>query len=229
MLINLDKTQIIRGAVDYSLFSYGDTLLRDTIKSDSSSSDQWCYEFVNVGGEKILYFGIAGTNDISDLIRDINLIPVYCGFGFCHFGFLKGAKNILRFIDHVILNAVQNKYKIVFTGHSYGGAVAQIVTEKMLRKYPEGEFLCVSFGSPRVWTRISKIKSSHIRVFNDDDPVTKIPLVFGLYTHKEEHNVELETKGWIDFKDHSIYNYKKIIKGEKNETSKNYKDSIKPI
>lgn len=214
MLRKLDKTQIIRGAVDYSLFSYGHTLLRDTIKADSSESDQWCYEFVTSGSEKTLFLGIAGSNDINDFLKDANIIPVLCGsVGLCHWGFLTGAKNVLKFIESVILNGIQNNYKIVLTGHSYGGAVAQIITEKMVRKYPEGDFVCVSFGSPRVWTRCSKVKSSHIRVFDNDDPVTKVPFVFGFYTHKQEQNVELETEGWIDFKDHSIYNYKKLIKG----------------
>lgn len=71
---------------------------------------------------------------------------------------------------------------IIFAGHSFGGAIAQLAAAHfglvLERKY---RIVCHTFGSPRVGNRqfvkwFSDMVDEHVRVQNDLDPVPMTPI-----------------------------------------------------
>lgn len=86
-----------------------------------------------------------------------------------------------------------HEFKIVFTGHSLGGAIASMASVEYHLRYPEdtGRLLMVNFGSPRVghesWAKfVNGLRFSKHRVVNVGDPIAHFPLnTFGYHHHRE--------------------------------------------
>lgn len=72
-----------------------------------------------------------GTTDLSDAIVDLNIVhrTLSLGDGAAHAGFLDRAKSIP--IDYLRRLLVRNE-RLVLTGHSLGGAVASLLTLRLL-------------------------------------------------------------------------------------------------
>lgn len=134
-----------------------------------------------------------GTESIQDILTDINIFqaimvlpstPIWeCPN--VHNGFYQQFYSVLQPIQDNIRNYISipentEKNKIVFSGHSLGGALATIAALYFSIKYPNLEISCLTFGSPRVGNSKfvqlfdSKVKHS-FRYVNDNDPVPCIP------------------------------------------------------
>lgn len=70
---------------------------------------------------------------------------------------------------------------ICFSGHSYGGAVAQLFASYLLREVPEVRAQVLTFGQPRVWTPgyTGPIPAACYVLYSTEDPVASLP-PFGL-------------------------------------------------
>ena len=83
------------------------------------------------------------------------------------------------------------------TGHSLGGALAQIASAALIR---DNLATCYTFGSPRVGTAgfDEQVKCPHYRVINNWDLVPGLPLTF--------------FRGYRPINDdHMIWNYRKRL------------------
>lgn len=153
-----------------------------------------------------IYIVIRGTDNLKNLLRDVWILPVESPQGYlCHAGFMSGYNLIIKEIGEE-LEYTKGVYNLVFTGHSYGGAVATLLCEQFGGKL-------ITFGSPRVYFRFSAApRLEHTRVIRDDDPVPKIPKLF--YSHRtkplviSDKDIEL-----LDISDHTIDTY---LEGESN-------------
>lgn len=153
--------------------------------------------------ENVVYVVVRGTANFSNVLKDLYVLPKRSPKGFlCHAGFLQGFKDIQEYILHRItdLTWTQSKPRIIFTGHSYGGAIATLLCEHF-----GGEL--ITFGSPKVYFRFSKAPVlNHTRIIQEDDPVPKVPAIF--YTHRiSPFVIEDSDFSMLDIKDHSIENY----------------------
>eukprot|EP01031_Cornospumella_fuschlensis_P026568 gene26568-32109_t len=97
--------------------------------------------------------GFRGTNDVKDWCTNCNPIPGNLFDGKIHGGFLQRAKSIP--LDE-ILELARNK-KLIFTGHSLGGAIAKICTLLCFYKTTDTpnvlqNIFCITFGAPYVGT-----------------------------------------------------------------------------
>lgn len=74
---------------------------------------------------------------------------------------------------------------LYITGHSLGGALATIATQRLEQVFTDQIAACYTFGSPRVGNDDydKSIKASIYRVVNSIDIVTLIPLLTMGYTH----------------------------------------------
>lgn len=130
----------------------------------------------------VLCFRGTEPDELSDVLADLNAIPRGAmTHGWVHSGFRGEVDKLWQDIA-----THQHKYqdrKFYITGHSLGAAMATLATSRF-EEYTPVEQL-TTFGSPRVGTRkfVKNIQTPHIRVVNNNDVVTKVPLWLMGYKH----------------------------------------------
>ena len=196
--------------------------------------------------EGLLIVVFRGTDNIEDWVKDtkaiftkLNDIP-----GDFHSGFLKRSEEIP--IEFFIEKIVKDNYRIVFTGHSYGAAVAGLVTIRILfseQIFGSNSFhdkiLCIGFGSPVfVDDQFKKYaekfyKNNFHFYFNETDIIQNLPIYrhFGTFIYlKGDAKLKLYKEFYYPksnnklVKDHSMINYRKnIVKIVEKENIKVFK------
>jgi hypothetical protein len=142
--------------------------------------------------DNILCISFRGTESIEDILTDLNISRVPIEFDFplnlkedihVHRGFLNQFNSIKLNIDQEIIEYYikdSNTKKIIFSGHSLGGALATIASLYFKLKYKDLDISCITFGSPRVGCKdfvklFNKQIENSYRFVNDNDPVPCIP------------------------------------------------------
>ncbi len=170
------------------------------------SSDKDCQMYVCDYNEHLCIV-FRGTESKRDVLTDINIslvelkLPnsnsgiksyVHCGF-WNQFNSIKNnldiiikdyyRQNKINFNTKILNDNNKDKYTkktVIFTGHSLGGALSTIAALHYKYLYPDINFKCVTFGSPRVGcSNFKKLFNQYIecsyRFVNDNDPVPCIP------------------------------------------------------
>ncbi|EKF31488.1 class 3 lipase, putative [Trypanosoma cruzi marinkellei] len=97
--------------------------------------------------------GLTGSSDTSAEFRQL------CGGvrlmweARVHQGFAHEAEESTQQIEQLVNDVRQNGYRLVLSGHSLGGAVAQLVAIRLLRAHPgilKDKLKCISIGAPLV-------------------------------------------------------------------------------
>ena len=100
-----------------------------------------------------------------------------------HDGFLDQFNEVVYDIETNIKNYLSSnktKKKIVFTGHSLGGALATLASCYFAIVFRDASINCVTFGSPRVGcsnftNTFNKYCNKSYRFVNENDPVPSLP------------------------------------------------------
>ena len=176
------------------------------------SDNEFAYNVVQDRGVTII--SIRGTNNGRNVLSDLDFRPFYdkkLGVDI-HRGFRDAAEKIR---DEIIENHALEE-TVILTGHSLGGAIAQIIG--LWLEDDAYEVQIYSFGSPAVMTK-QLWTDGHFRVYLENDPVPFLPPF--PYVHwgiridaqtldwDEDHPIGDVTK--IDARDHSIKEYKKVL------------------
>ena len=135
-----------------------------------------------------------GTESISDVISDINIIkdPLIIKNStrtpMVHRGFLKQLESVNKHLENSIFEYIKTNPSgsIITCGHSLGGGIASIAALRYTDKF-EIPTYCITFGSPRAGDTYFCEKFNEnillsIRVVDEDDPVSLIPPPF-TYRH----------------------------------------------
>ncbi len=129
-------------------------------------------------GHMIYAFRGTQSDEAGDIITDINAWPVkWKGDSYVHLGFKTAFENVM---DQLQLDEVMDKSKLVFTGHSLGGALAQLACAYI------GMGSVFSFGSPRVGDRQFQSlidRESHKRYVHCCDICPQLPPKNTFYSH----------------------------------------------
>ena len=157
---------------------------------------------------------IRGTNNGRNVLTDLDARPfqdkkLSAGI---HRGFRDAAERIKE--DLIENHAIEET--IIFTGHSLGGAIAQILG--LWFEDDAYEVQIYTFGSPAVILE-QLWMDGHFRVYMENDPVPFLPPF--PYVHWGI-GINAETLDWdedhpsgditkIDARDHSIKEYKKVL------------------
>jgi hypothetical protein len=178
-------------------------------------NDEFSYHVMQDMGVTILIF--RGTNNTKNILTDIDMRPVEdAELGvILHRGFRDAASWLLE--------DIKKNYKlektVYLTGHSLGGAVAQIIG---LWLDNDGYTVQIyTFGSPKVSTTFFGNRPPHYRVAMRSDPVPFLPPYPFLHSGIR---IDPETLDWmeggetdrdsftkIDGLDHSIHGYFKAL------------------
>jgi len=144
-----------------------------------------------------------GTDDIFDMMADINFFPKRTPVGVVHRGFYNTFSKIYPILKKH-LDCIENK--IFLTGHSLGAALAALCSAHFKHKNP----ILVTFGSPRVgaksFTDYVSEDILHIRWENTNDVVCCSPLIFKHFG--EKRNISF---GTFFNKNHGSKYYKNMI------------------
>ncbi|KAG8464983.1 hypothetical protein KFE25_012346 [Diacronema lutheri] len=135
-----------------------------------------------------------GTKQLSDILTDVDALPTRFGAagGRAHRGFAKAFDSVEPQIHALLAEALPNGGRVLLTGHSLGGALAQLAAvaianastaERPLRA------LLVTFAAPAVGDgtfarelRAAAEPCGGLRVYNTDDPIPHIATTLG-YKH----------------------------------------------
>lgn len=141
------------------------------------------------GGHYIV--ACRGTTDMSDALVDFNIVhrTMSLGEGSAHAGFLDRAKSIP--LDYLRRLLIRNE-NIVLTGHSLGGAVASLLTLRLLETtgtWCHEQLQCYTFGCPffadyRLAQHINAHYKHHfVHLVSRADFVPKLmPVAYTLYS-----------------------------------------------
>jgi predicted lipase len=175
---------------------------------------------INEGGNQAAYYikgrslilAVRGTElDYKDILRDLRAIPWRDDeLGWCHSGFLKGARAIWEEAYKVRTTT----RPVILTGHSLGGAIATIIAGSMVVAGQPPAAL-VTFGSPRAgFSGLGKILKDVMvrRYVYGRDVVTTVPHWWVLPYRHVSDEIEIGEKG-NPFTDHKISNYVKELEG----------------
>jgi hypothetical protein len=103
-------------------------------------------------GEKIVYLAVRGSVNSSDWAVNFSFWPTTTSNGFVHTGWYNRSANLPV---NYLADLAKQGYRVVITGHSLGGAVAQLLTSTLLDKFTiiqdttvNKRINCVTFASP---------------------------------------------------------------------------------
>lgn len=187
----------------------------ETIYDDGKEieDNEFAYNVVQDRGVTII--SIRGTNNGRNVLTDLDARPFRdrkLGVQ-VHRGFRDAAEKLR---DEIISNHALEE-TIILTGHSLGGAIAQIIG--LWLEDDAYEVQIYSFGSPSVMTE-QLWTDGHFRVYLENDPVPFLPpfpyVHWGMRINAstldwdEDHPIGDITK--IDARDHSIKEYLKVLR-----------------
>lgn len=162
-----------------------------------------CYMFKK---DKTVYFASRGTDikSLTNIIMDARFMPVWePGFGFLHKGFLGWADLLWDEVAAYLVTDGFQAERVVFTGHSAGGAVSNIMATRasgILKSTGRAKPIMVTFGAPRVGTLGFSIVigrlTEHYRVTNNNDPVTHVP-IWPLFLHAPGKRLHIMASGEV--------------------------------
>ena len=181
-------------------------------------NNEFSYHVKQDRGVTILIF--RGTDNVKNIWTDIDARPTKddsLGGAYLHRGF----KDAATWIFEDIKRDYKLEKTVYLTGHSLGGAVAQIIG---LWLHNAGYHVQIyTFGSPKVSTTFFGNRPIHYRVLVRNDPVPFVPPYPFLHSGI---SIDAKTLDWdeggeanrgsfteIDGRDHSITYYTRILKG----------------
>jgi len=143
---------------------------------------------------------IAGTDDITDAVQDLNAIPTNChGSGQCHSGFIAHYNQLKVDFENEFKARDCAGKKFIFAGHSLGGATALVMAEHYVRtgKVAAGNSIVHTAGNPRPFWNQTPNVGKVTRQINDMDPIPALPPSLGGWFSHPVAEVHAVGKYWV--------------------------------
>lgn len=173
--------------------------------------------FIIIHKNNSLNICFRGTKNLNDLYLNFNIIPqsflkkeikVHKGF-LCKY--LSIRDKVINKTKEIISN--NNIEDIYISGHSSGGAIANIASLDLYYLYPNIRINTITFGSPRVANKAfideyNKNINNSIRIVNKYDIIQYLPLSFPLSLPIIYHHIHKPLILWDNVKKiNIIYNH----------------------
>lgn len=174
-------TESLEATIAYSV--YGKDTPRGMRVCWSGAVDNVQFDILRRG--EVVVVAFAGTNEWADAWRHIWVRREKVGDGLLvHRGWLADFQKCIPIIYAVLKEQMQPlSTRVIFVGHSYGGALAQLGAWYLSHEYGMPRVSLRTYGSPRVGNAkfakdLDKRVESHYRYVTKGDPVTQTPLAF---------------------------------------------------
>lgn len=138
-----------------------------------------CAQAVVYTRKKQCIIAFRGTANLRDAFMDMNLQPLNSRIGTVHSGFWRYyetvLKNLLKDLDEILMG---KRRQVYITGHSLGGALAQIFSTEYGKHFPTHPLrACYVFNSPAWGTydtmsSFNELPHPSWRVYFENDPVS---------------------------------------------------------
>ena len=197
--LNLSKKEVLNAAlISSKAYSDNDDSVSLYINGDGVHFEKKQYFDVD-GTEGVIYYDVTdhilyvafrGTSGIKDVSTDINILGKKFLGTKAHRGFVEAFEDVQYILEDVIKTLLTSKFsikKIIVSGHSLGGALAQLGYLYMHMNYKTKldelgvSHALVTFGSPKVFharaidTTMIHIFGKTLRVTHADDVVPTLP------------------------------------------------------
>jgi len=185
-------------------------LCRDAYKHCTHKNERYDAEALFSVDSNYVIVAFRGTErDYDDILTDIRLFPWYSKeLGtWCHKGFLLSVRSIYLILLRDIYRAIEGK-RIILTGHSLGGAMAQIFAAMLVSNGIKVANI-ITFGAPRAGGAGLKSITKDIsgnRYVCGSDIVPTVPHRFPIPYRHDRAAIKLSGAGHL-FEDHRINNY----------------------
>jgi hypothetical protein len=140
--------------------------------------------------DRRLFVVFRGTASFMDGLLNSRLSHTtdFSGLGKVHAGFESRYRRMKRQIDKIINSSMGSLDKIIFTGHSLGGAIAMLAALDFAKRNSNLKPDVITFGSPKVGDKafgefFNFYIKSYARIVVDHDPVVALPPRFLGYDH----------------------------------------------
>jgi hypothetical protein len=142
----------------------------------------------------VIFLAIRGTKTAYDWLIDFNARRTSAGWReeFYHRGFYKAMMTCMdEVVTEIKKRGGNNRFKVVVTGHSLGGAMAAIFRRFYPHPYIERFPPTYTFGMPRYGNMTAVGISSPFHIYNELDMVPRVPpLSFGYENCLNEYRLD---------------------------------------
>lgn len=145
---------------------------------------------------QIIVISFRGTHTTNDWLTDLRFLLTHaddiCTGCKAHSGFLGSWRGVREGVwnDWLALQTTFTSYKTIVTGHSLGGAIAQLCAAQFKAQYPTLSMSLYTFGSPRVGDSTFAtclewlFGPENHRATHLNDPIPRLPArALGGYVH----------------------------------------------
>ena len=125
-----------------------------------------------------------GTQTVTDVVHDLDYRAIPLDEGrpnvLLHAGFRNKFASIQSNALEVLLDSEHLFDKVIYTGHSLGGALATVAAPIVADWLDDKQHHCLTFGSPRVGNQafvdwFGRSIDVNIRITNEKDPIPSLP------------------------------------------------------
>lgn len=134
--------------------------------------------------DKVCYLSFRGSSSTQDYLQNIKVLPVEIDGQpntKVHKGFYEQFLCVKDDIERYLAENAELYHTVSVSGHSLGGALAQISVPFIREQQPESFIICHTFGAPRTGNQnftqwLESTVNEHYRVANKGDIVCAIPI-----------------------------------------------------
>lgn len=162
--------------------------------------------------QRTIRIAFAGSDDVTDWAYNLRFFPRSTPAGLAHGGLVLEARKVYAMLRSRLFAASAQLKIIELTGHSAGGAIAQLVSDmywaEVGTRIMSSYVRVVTFAAPKIYYSSGVPSCPTTRVEHADDPVPKVAFFL---KHRQSEAITLDDSGIIDAFDHSMDKYLHII------------------